>query len=170
MHTDRLELRPWTPHAIIAAMAGPSVLGVALGTRVSPEWPNRDFGAALPLLAEDLIALGEHGLSGLIVLRGAVPVVIGEIGCKGFPGDDGAVEIGYGVVPSHRKRGLATEAVTFFAHGLLRETPVAAVRAEVEAGNLASQRVLAKVGFKKAAVAGPGPHLWFELTRALLPR
>ncbi len=149
--TERLELRPWTAHAVIAAMAGPLVLELALGTRVHPRWPNAEFAEALPQLADDLVRMGEQGAACLIVLRGATSEVIGEIGCLGFPDREGHVEIGFGLVEAHRRRGLATEAVARFVGCLLSETVVRKVEAQVEPDNQASQRVLEKAGFRQIA-------------------
>jgi ribosomal-protein-alanine N-acetyltransferase len=153
VQTERLEFRPWTAHTVIAAMAGPTLLELALGVRVHAQWPNPDFAEALPGMADDLVRLGEQGVSCLLVLRGAVPEVIGEIGCKSFPDPEGIVEIGFGVVDRHRKRGLATEAVSHFAQWLLAATSVRRVQAQVEARNPASQRVLEKAGFGRVGTS-----------------
>jgi len=73
--------------------------------------------------------------------------VVGTVGFKGAP-DQGRVEVGYGLVPSVRGRGLATEAV----RGLIMAAAgrgVTEVVAETLTGNRASQRVLEKLGFAR---------------------
>ena len=69
---------------------------------------------------------------------------VGSIGFFGAP-DDGECEVGYGLVPEVRGRGIATEAL----RGVLAETDRLGlrVRARTEADNRASVRVLAKAGF-----------------------
>lgn len=58
----------------------------------------------------------------------------------------GVVEIGYGVAPARRGRGLATAAVLLVLQDLAGRG-VRAVRAETSPGNPASGRVLQKAGF-----------------------
>lgn len=73
-------------------------------------------------------------------------MLIGGTGFKGAQDDDGVVEIGYGLAPAGRGRGLATEAVlALVAHALARG--VKTVRAEVETGHTSSERVLMRAGF-----------------------
>ena len=71
---------------------------------------------------------------------------VGSIGCFAAP-DDGETEVGFGLVPEARGRGVATEAL----RGLLAATDVAGVRlrASVDPGNTASLRVLARCGFSE---------------------
>lgn len=80
------------------------------------------------------------------VIERASDVIVGGAGFKGAPDEMGTVEIGYGLAPRARGRGLATEAVIAlvehaFARGAL------AVRAEVPSGHAASARVLVRAGF-----------------------
>ena len=73
-------------------------------------------------------------------------LLIGGAGFKGAPDGDGIVEIGYGLAPAGRGRGLATEAVlALVAHAFARG--VRAVRAEVETGHTASESVVRRAGF-----------------------
>jgi [ribosomal protein S5]-alanine N-acetyltransferase len=73
-------------------------------------------------------------------------LVVGGIGFHGPP-KDGEVEVGYGIVPSRRGLGFATEAVvTLLALTWSREE-VLKVIAGTDRDNLASQRVLEKSGF-----------------------
>ena len=73
--------------------------------------------------------------------------IIGSLAFKGPPNRDNAVEIGYGFDPSYHNRGLATEAVGEMVRWALSEDGVEAVIAETANTNVASMRVLQKVGF-----------------------
>lgn len=73
--------------------------------------------------------------------------IIGSLAFKGPPNRDNAVEIGYGFDPSYHNRGLATEAVKEMVRWALGEDGVEAVIAETANRNVASMRVLQKVGF-----------------------
>lgn len=70
---------------------------------------------------------------------------------------DGAVEIGYGLAPVARGRGIATEAVRALldvarAHGVT-------VVADTDDGNVASERVLERCGFVRVR-HGDGVTIW----------
>ena len=82
----------------------------------------------------------------------------GDLSFKGPP-ENGAVEIGYGVLEAYRGRGIATEAVRAAVAWALAQPGVTAVEAETEPGNAASQRVLAKCGFLPTGKTGAeGPR------------
>jgi RimJ/RimL family protein N-acetyltransferase len=71
---------------------------------------------------------------------------VGGIGFKGQP-DGGCVEIGYGLAPSARGHGYATEAATALLtvaaeHGIVR------VIADTTLDNIPSQRTLVRAGFR----------------------
>ena len=106
------------------------------------DWPHADTYDALRPLADH----PEHTGPGtfLVLLDG---VVVGDCGWFGPAGEDGEVEIGYGIAPSARGRGHGTAAVSLLltwvrAHG------AATVRAEVLPGNEPSLRLLAGLGFE----------------------
>lgn len=71
---------------------------------------------------------------------------VGGIGFFGPPDDTGTVEFGYGLVPSARGAGLATEAVELALQHAAESGARAAV-ADTDVANVASQRVLEKNGF-----------------------
>lgn len=61
---------------------------------------------------------------------------------------DGRVEIGYGVAPSHRGRGVATASVAQLLHLAAASGIVRQVFAHVLPGNFASAKVLSRLGFE----------------------
>ena len=73
--------------------------------------------------------------------------IIGSLAFKGAPDRENAVEIGYGFDPFYHNRGLATDAVAEMVRWALAEDGVDAVIAETANRNVASMRVLQKVGF-----------------------
>ncbi|CCH30795.1 GNAT family N-acetyltransferase [Actinosynnema sp. NPDC047251] len=137
--TDRLVLRQWTSDDVDAVVAG---------TRL-PHWAA-DFPAEGDLVIAGLFAghpgwLGPHGHR-LLVERDS-GLVVGSIGLF-WPPHEGAVEIGYGVVPSRRGLGFASEATRRLAEFAFTAPEVRVVHATVELANPASARVLAKAGFR----------------------
>ena len=83
---------------------------------------------------------------------------IGDLCFKGLSAD-GAVEIGYGLLPEYWGCGYATEAVSAAVAWALGQPGVARVEAETETDNLASQNVLKKAGFVPTGTLGEeGPR------------
>ena len=73
--------------------------------------------------------------------------VIGSAAFKGAPDDEGVVEIAYGIAPSYRGQGYATEAAKALLSFALERVDVKAIRAHTRPENDASGRVLTKCGF-----------------------
>ncbi|PRO65947.1 GNAT family N-acetyltransferase [Alkalicoccus urumqiensis] len=80
----------------------------------------------------------------IIFLRGTNEV-IGDIGFKGQPDSWKFVEIGYGIVPAHRRRGYATEALKTMLRYSFEQHDIERVNAECRHDNDASIRVLEHV-------------------------
>ena len=59
------------------------------------------------------------------------------------------LEIGYTIIPSERNRGYCTEAVKIIVDYLFLSKDIVRIQAGTNPKNVASQRVLEKVGFKK---------------------
>jgi RimJ/RimL family protein N-acetyltransferase len=68
------------------------------------------------------------------------------------PRERDSVELSYGVAPAHRNRGVATSAVSLVAGWCLDELAAARVELRIGQGNLASQRVAAKAGFRREGI------------------
>lgn len=73
--------------------------------------------------------------------------VVGGIGFHGPP-RDGVVEIGYGVVPSFRRQGVATEALRLVLDIARGHERVKRVCGRTTPDNVASQRVMLGVGMQ----------------------
>ena len=83
---------------------------------------------------------------------------VGDLCFKGLP-QNGQPEIGYGISPEFQCQGYATEAVRAACRWALAQPGVAAVEAETEPANAASQAVLRKVGFVPTGTVGKeGPR------------
>lgn len=88
---------------------------------------------------------------------------IGDLCFKGLQ-DDGIAEIGYGILEEYQGKGYATEAVQAACRWAFQHAEVKALDAEADLGNVASQRVLEKCGFRANGTIGEeGPR--FTLSR-----
>ncbi len=108
--------------------------------RWHPDYPRPDDVDAASLVRRD--QPGHWGPRHIVL--GALAV--GSIGCFGAP-VDGEAEVGFGLVPDARGRGIATEAL----RGLAAATDALDVRlrASVAPDNAASLRLLARCGFSE---------------------
>lgn len=95
------------------------------------------------------------------VVERASGLVVGGIGFFGPP-LGGEAEIGYGIVPSRQGRGYATEALLAMIAMAWADARVRTVVAGTDPGNVASQRVLEKAGFRRVSAAG---EFRYRLTR-----
>ncbi len=80
-------------------------------------------------------------------------LVVGSIGCFGPPAD-GVVEVGYGLAPQARGGGLMTDVLSGMVRSL--EASGLSVVAHTEPDNVASHRVLARLGFRRVEEPGCG--------------
>jgi ribosomal-protein-alanine N-acetyltransferase len=62
------------------------------------------------------------------------------------------VEIGYGLVQNERGKGYSTEATQLIVDYLFLSKEIECIQATTDVGNVASQRVLEKTGFKKEGI------------------
>jgi [ribosomal protein S5]-alanine N-acetyltransferase len=75
--------------------------------------------------------------------------VIGDIGFKGKPDDQGIVEVGYGIIPEMHNKGIATESVSAIIEWAFSSSKVKKVVAECLEDNIPSIRVLEKLGMTR---------------------
>jgi [ribosomal protein S5]-alanine N-acetyltransferase len=144
LRTGRLDLRP-LPAAVAALLPGyRDDAARLLGSTLPAGWPAVDLLDVLPMQA----AAGPDGerFGIWVMVERPTNEVVGDIGFLGPP-DDGAVELGYSVVPGRRGRGFATEAARAMADWALAQAGINAVIARCDADNVASVRVLRAAGF-----------------------
>ncbi|MGW5381483.1 GNAT family N-acetyltransferase [Nocardia sp. NPDC003963] len=140
IRTPRLVLRVWTPDDLAAVRAGTRQ---PCWTGDFPADGDREIAEALAEHPEWLDRFGHR-----LVLEHADGSVVGSIGLF-WPPSAGVVELGYGIVPSRRGRGYATEATAALAGYAFTAPGVHTVAASVDPANPASVRVLEKAGFAR---------------------
>jgi RimJ/RimL family protein N-acetyltransferase len=163
-------------------MGGNAGLARLLEARVPDDWPPETLADALPWFLARLESQPEQaGWWGWYALAADAPaspepaaqpgscagrgrVLVGSGGFRGPP-VDGAVEIGYSVLPEFQGQGYATEIVRGLVGWALSQAGVSRVTAETEWANPASAQVLRKAGFQPfgEAAASGGAH--FSIAR-----
>jgi ribosomal-protein-alanine N-acetyltransferase len=144
----------WTARLLLHALT----VVEARAIRVGEKLPERPFAPGYPLPDTfDGLGLflghGDERFGFSLLVRRADGLVIGEIGFVGPP-RDGAVTIGYAIVPSARRRGYATEAISALSAWALGEPDVREVRAQTLPDNEPSIRALLRAGFVEDAPSG----------------
>lgn len=170
IRTARLRLTPVSLDTARADIAGREALARALGVRVPSSWPPEHMDAAAIQWSLDRLAAGvEPAWLYYYAIREDLgvegPVVVGTAGYTGAPDETGSVELGYSIVPEHRRLGLASEAVAALVERAFEHPAVQRVIAETMPALLPSIGVLARNGFHLIGDGtGPGT-IRYELTR-----
>ena len=112
-------------------------------------WPLRDLKEALPHFLNDLLDDPTSiGWNVWLLQVKANSMIIGDVGFKGTPDENGTVEIGYSIAPSYRKIGYAREGVRALVYNAFKTGTVKRVIAECSENNLPSIEILRSIGFK----------------------
>jgi RimJ/RimL family protein N-acetyltransferase len=158
MQTARLDLLLLEPSEARALVAGQNGNGHA--------WAAGYPLAASLLRAEMTVAadaqklpLGPFGT--YQVVRRADDQIIGDVGFMGPPDATGAVSIGCSIIEDARDQGYATEALSALLHWVREQPGLTCVLADTTRSNLASQRLLERVGMHR--VGEDGELLYYML-------
>ncbi|HEX2181736.1 MAG TPA: GNAT family N-acetyltransferase [Rubrobacteraceae bacterium] len=154
IRTERLMLVALTPPLARAALEDRARLGRMIGARVPETWPGADFARMLPRIAEGVEQTSSWAEPTRLAVHAADETLIGETGFHGPPDGSGTVEVGYSIVPAYRGRGFATEATRALIRASLARPEVRRITAECLDDNLASLRVLEKLGMRRVGSAG----------------
>jgi RimJ/RimL family protein N-acetyltransferase len=87
----------------------------------------------------------------LAIVRKDTGAMIGDVSVGWLPGEHQQVEIGYVLHPDHHGQGFATEAARPLLRIAFEDLKAHRVVGRLEAGNIASERVLEKLGMRKEA-------------------
>ncbi|MEU6995348.1 GNAT family N-acetyltransferase [Streptomyces sp. NPDC046465] len=138
--TERLVLRDWSLDDVSAVVRDERPGHWAADFPADGDRVIAGFAAGQPDVP------GAHGHR--LIIERESRLVVGSISLL-WPPSEGAVEFGYGVVPSRRGRGYAPEAARALVTAALAVPGVTVVHADVELSNPASVRVLEKAGLHR---------------------
>lgn len=155
LSTERLVLVPATPELIREAFVGDAALARSLGAQVPDDWPPEFYDA--DALAYTLERLESGEASGVwttyFFLRAEDRMLLGIGGYHTAPSEEGAVEVGYSVVPTLQGHGYATEATGALVDRAFEDPAVTRVVATTLPHLTPSIRVVEKLGFARSDVA-----------------
>ncbi|QAS51127.1 GNAT family N-acetyltransferase [Halobacillus litoralis] len=148
LKTARLQLFPITVDLAQTLMKNSLAFYYKFQLPWNKNWPHDGLKALLPMYAERLENDAEElGFGPWVIMDEKGEHVIGDIGFKGKPDDEGNIQIGYQVVASERNFGYASEAVDALCQWAFQSGGVEGVEAECDKSNIPSQKVLINNGF-----------------------
>jgi len=158
LHTARLDLVLLEPVAARALVAGQSLNGGrwAAGYPLASSLLRAELTIAAAAQAHPLGVFGTYQ-----VVRRADDLVIGDVGFIGPPDATGAVSIGCAITEDERGQGYATEALAALLEWTRSQSGLTCVLADTTRSNLASQRLLERVGMHR--VGEDGELLYYML-------
>lgn len=137
-----------------------------LGAVVPDAWPPETLADALDFFLQQIEAAPEqaHWITwyGLADGKdGEPPTLVASGGFFGPP-QEGAVEIGYSVLPDFQRQGYGAEAAGALTGWALAQPGVGRVIANVAADNTPSVRLLRRLGFAERGASEEPGHVRFE--------
>lgn len=145
--TPRLRLMPMTLDVIDAA-ASRDYAGLGrLGVVADDDWPDAELADAFPHFRQLVVMDGPSGYGAWLALVPATGELIGSVGFIGRPDDAGVIEIGFGVRERFRRQGYCEEMTRALLDWAQSQPAVRSVTAHCDTTNVASQRVLRRLGF-----------------------
>ena len=171
VETDRLKIVPLTHQQLIKYLKADNKLEVELGLEktgrvISEDVKDMVENFTLPKMK----GVNRHNYlfyTFWIVIDKLSNCIVAEMGFKGVPTRDGAIEIGYGTMPDQQGKGYMTEAVGAMINWALQREDVKCVLAETDQKNLASIRIVQKNGFEQFDKRGE--MIWWKKAKILQP-
>ena len=149
IRTARLCLMPCSLDVALSVVNDHSVIRTMPGISLPDDWPAKDLMGILPWYVKQLRSDPEmYGWGIWLMIDSSSKQVIGDIGFKGRP-ENGAVEIGYSVIPRRRRQGYASEAASAIVEWAFGHKEVDTIKGECEKDNIPSIRILEKLGMTR---------------------
>jgi ribosomal-protein-alanine N-acetyltransferase len=154
VETEHLRLIPFSLEMKRAVMSDRERLPQMMEATVPDDWPGPDLREAMPFFIRRT-EQDPHGevWDGIIVHK-EDRTVIGDMGFKGGPDENGMVEIGYSIVHAYRRHGYASEMASRMVEWAFQQPGINTVTAECLIDNVGSIKVLENVGMRRVGVEG----------------
>ncbi|MDT2048518.1 GNAT family N-acetyltransferase [Bacillus sp. 1780r2a1] len=148
LHTNRLIMTTFTVEMMEKIMKNKHTFTERFSLNVHSEWPlleyRQFFSYKINKFKETPI---ENKWEGLIIHK-KTNTIIGDMGFKGGPNEEGAINIGYSIVPDQRGKGYASEMGKALVQWGLSQPEVKKVLATCSPDNQPSIKVLQKIGLQ----------------------
>lgn len=148
--TENLVIKTFGIELIDAAINKDYKKIIELGFYVNDDWPEPDLLDALPFFRDLLTENGENGFNSWLITDIHTSEILGSAGFIGEPDNNGTVEIGFGILPSYRRKGYCVQSVAELIKWAFNQNDVRKIIAKCETTNSASIAVLSKLGFTQS--------------------
>lgn len=149
IETPRLRIVPITRAIALAALHDGAELARLLNVTVPDGWPGPDLRDFLPAFAEQLATEPWRAEWVRLAVGRAERAVIGDMGFHGPPDAGGTVELGYSVLPAHRRRGYASEGARALIEWAFDQPTARRIIATCSVDNPGSIRTLEGAGLRR---------------------
>lgn len=149
--TKNLILMTFTAEAMVSVLSGHKELELENQFyRFASGWPIPVYKNLFPYkISRFQTHPNEEEYEGVIIHK-KDRLIIGDMGFKGGPDENGIMEISYSIAPNYQGKGYATEMGKAFCKWGLQKDHVTKIIAICSVYNYASIRVLEKIGLIKA--------------------
>ncbi|MFC3886196.1 GNAT family N-acetyltransferase [Bacillus songklensis] len=106
----------------------------------------------------------QYGWGVWFVIEKQSNMLVGDMGYKGKPDHEQAVDIGYGILPAHQNKGYATEGAKALINWAFATNKVKKIKAHCLHDNGPSIKVLQKLGMTRIGIQGE--LIFWELSYA----
>jgi RimJ/RimL family protein N-acetyltransferase len=141
-----------SPAFLEAVLAGDRASAELIaGLTLPSDWPDEHDSRFLRLRLDQMRGdpSSQQWLVRAMVLRAQERPMVGHIGFHGSPETVGRAEMGYTVMPNHRRQGYATEAARALMDWAAREHGVQRFFVSIAPNNSSSLAMAAKLGFRQ---------------------
>jgi ribosomal-protein-alanine N-acetyltransferase len=149
IETVRLHMIPFTPERMKLAISDKAKLAEICNVQVPDDWPQADLAEALPTMIEQAenepIPADWNG----IIINKDDRTIIGDMGLKGGPNEEGSADVGYSIIPEYRNHGYATEMLRGLISWAFIDKDIKVITADCLDDNIGSIRVLEKAGLHR---------------------
>jgi len=150
INTTRLILVPITLEIIRDLLKNSTSELKKLSLKTDENWPTNDTKDILPIICKEFEKyIVPTGFEIWMIVNRDNMQVIGDIGFKGQPDNEGEVEIGYGLISEERGKGYGYEALEAMVKWAFSQEKVKVVKADCLIANYPSIKILEKVGMKE---------------------
>lgn len=147
IETKRLIIRPLTYKMAETLLNDRKSFNEKFNIDLHPNWPLEAIKKKLDNYKEYIRDNFEEVKWGIwIMINKGDKKVIGDLGFKGKPNEEGIIEVGYSIVENYRGFGYANEGVKALINWALEDKRVNKIIAQCNENNIPSIRLLKRVG------------------------
>lgn len=147
VETNRLKLVTFTVQMMEALSISKSELEKIVPYNIAEGYPMEVYRQFFAYKIERFQRFPDENEWEGIIINKKDNTIIGDMGFKGGPNEEGIIDIGYSIVPNYQGKGYATEMGKAMVEWGLSQPNVKKIVATCNPDNLSSQRVLNKIGF-----------------------